>query len=547
MQKRSLNRSGVVDADQYYTPRPGAARRIESPLAMKTRSLASLMIGAAISLTALVAMVSLMVSNWSLYIHSMSLLLQLIVWALVIGIPLAAISILIKFAYRGVLNVAHEVTGLADQRAEQKRLNALNAAEVARIHAEAQRINAEAMARMRTIDFDQYGNAAVIGVDPASIAQLRGQYPTPRIAGAPADEQKLLNEANERIPEVVRYEDIAREVPDGMSLLGIHPTDGTLELTAYDKLKCLWIVGSSSTGKSNTVSGKVGEAVEQGARLLVIDQHAAKEDSLARKLQPYQRAFLRPVAVTDQEVLDTLAFYKQEFEARVKGASCEQKIVLIADEMNRMNRNDDLKKALKEIVFISGEEARGFGMYGWFISQKATGLKWLRDSAITVIVHKLTRFEEALLACNEDRNAAKELLKFKIGRTFVYGVDFDEPMVLQQPLYKVVEGSVSVIDEVPTSETTSIDEVIDENRVVYFNPLQKQREVENTANSSHAQEEIVDDPRIGSVALMMLEGKSVNQILREIWGISAPGGAYQAALTELREVQKVIAKRAVNG
>jgi hypothetical protein len=45
----------------------------------------------------------------------------------------------------------------------------------------------------------------------------------------------------------------------------------------------------------------------------------------------------------------------------------------------------------------------------------------------------------------------------------------------------------------------------------------------------------------------MLEGKSVNYILREIWGITAPGGAYQAALTELREVQKVIAKRAVNG
>ena len=245
----------------------------------------------------------------------------------------------------------------------------------------------------------------------------------------------LQIEAPQAIPDVIRYEDVADDVPANQSLLGIRPEDGTLELTHWEKLKALWLVGSSSTGKSNTIFGKALEAVQKGAKLLVVDQHAVKEDSLARKLAPLSRSFLAPVAVKDDEVLATLAAFKTEFERRVNGSSCKQKIVLICDEMNRMVRNDDLKKALQEIVAICGEESRGFGMYGWFLSQKCAGLKWLRDSAITVIAHRLTRFEEALLACNDDRKAAKRLLNFKVGRTYIYGVDFDEPVELQQPLY----------------------------------------------------------------------------------------------------------------
>jgi hypothetical protein len=314
------------------------------------------------------------------------------------------------------------------------------------------------------------------------------------------------------IPDVVNYDDVSDEVPNGMSLLGIHPADGSLELTNYERLKCLWIVGSSSSGKSNTVFGKVREAVEMGAKLLPIDQHAEKDDSLARKLAPYQAAFLRPVAVSDEEVLATLAWFKEEFEARVHGAPRDQKIVLVVDEMNRMNRNDKLRKALQEIVYICGEEARGFGMYGWFISQKCVGLKWLRDSAITVIVHKLTRFEEALLACNDDRRAAKQLLTFKIGRTFVYGVDFDEPMVLQQALYHipVVESAAysSAISErsecVPTNQAV----------IVMERPQESAQEADGTTT--------VIDSDASSFEL--------KKILNEIAGMKAKGMSNAAIL-----------------
>jgi hypothetical protein len=260
-----------------------------------------------------------------------------------------------------------------------------------------------------------------------------------------ADETRQLAAPQEGIPAIVRYADVQDEVPDGMSLLGIHPANGDLELSDWEKLKMLWIVGSSSTGKSNTVFGKALEAVNHGARLLVVDQHAVKDDSLTRKLEPLKASFLRSVAVTDEQVLSTLAAFKSEFNARVDGASCSQKIVLIMDEINRMARNGALLAAIKEVVAIGGEESRGFGMYVWAISQKAVYLKWLRDSAITVIAHRVTRMEEAMLACNDDRKAAARLLKFPVGRSFIYGVDFDDLIELQQPLYDapgVVESTV---------------------------------------------------------------------------------------------------------
>lgn len=252
------------------------------------------------------------------------------------------------------------------------------------------------------------------------------------------DEDEDEDEDAKPPPKVYRYEEIKHLIPANRMLLGVHPESGKLELTKWIKLKCLWIVGTSSTGKSNTAYGKAHQAVEAGALLLVVDQHINKKDSLGKKLTAFKESFLRPIAVTDEEVLATLDYYENEFNRRVAGGKWSRKIVLICDEMNRMARNDRLLKRLKEIVAICGEESRGFGMYGWFLSQKAVHLKWLRDSAITVIVHGMTRIEEARLACNDDLKVARRTLKFPVGRTWIYGVDFEE-MELQQEWYEIEE------------------------------------------------------------------------------------------------------------
>lgn len=350
-------------------------------------------------------------------------------------------------------------------------------------------------------------------------------------------------EEEEQIPDVVNYADIADEVPESMSLLGIHPANGDLELTDWEKLKMVWLVGSSSTGKSNTIFGKAYEAANKQAKLAVVDQHAPKKDSLARKLASLSHAFVREIAVSDQQVLDTLAWFKAEFERRVHCPvcrqsnttcpACSQKIVLICDEMNRMVRNEALIKPLKEIVAICGQESRGFGMYGWFLSQKCAGLKWLRDNAITVIVHRLTRIEEAKMACNDDMVAARKLLKFKIGRTYIYGVDFDEPVELQQPLYEVTPSVVeSTIEEIPQStgsENTSVEQSSPES--------DKQAAIKSVQEDGQPLDRTfpLDFSKLKQVRKMILEQRNQNDIICEVWGVTENSRAFRAAKEEFRQ------------
>ena len=49
----------------------------------------------------------------------------------------------------------------------------------------------------------------------------------------------------------------------------------------------MWICGGSSTGKSNTVEVKIDEAIrnEHKIKIIPIDPHARKEDSLYNKIK----------------------------------------------------------------------------------------------------------------------------------------------------------------------------------------------------------------------------------------------------------------------
>ncbi len=297
---------------------------------------------------------------------------------------------------------------------------------------------------------EQNGTLAVIKTIPQQRGKTDIQIAAPDVPALPSPA--------EGIPEIVHYSAIAGLIPPGQALLGVHPEDGSVENTDIEAMKTTLFVGASSSGKTNTVYGKVYEFLDKlGAKLIVLDQHANKDDSLARKLAPFLDSFLLPLAVSDQECLAALAFFKQEFAARVAGAACTQKILLVVDECNRLNRNEAIRAALKEIAQICGQETRGYGMYGFFIAQQAVGLKWLRDSALTIFAHRIMALSDAKIITNDDTRLAKLVIGFKRGRTLVYGVDYD-PMILQQPLYAIapqqqpiVDSSLAIPSSVPQS------------------------------------------------------------------------------------------------
>jgi hypothetical protein len=299
----------------------------------------------------------------------------------------------------------------------------------------------------------------------------------------------------ECIPEVVEYRNVQHEVPADLSLLGVYPENGHLEIVGPDKYKTAWFVGASSSGKTNTVYGKVADAVRWGAKIIICDIHGAghKADSLTNQLRDFHHRLLCPIATTKEQIKDAIVYFLKEFSARRdQGKPCNEKWLIVCDEVNAVIkmpvRVSEEERALfwetlgikikeevvpleifvKALAETCGYESRGFDMFGYFISQKVAHLAWLRNAMMTVFVHRLVMDSEAILAANNDRKMAELVKSFKRGRTLVYGVEFEDPMVLQQPLYAkntqthIVESdiyrrpTVELTQSVPGNQTTIV-------------------------------------------------------------------------------------------
>lgn len=266
------------------------------------------------------------------------------------------------------------------------------------------------------------------------------------------------------LPVNVRYDEIAGQIPRGHSVLGI--SENGLETCEFKDLMTMLICGGSSTGKTNTVAIKLHEAITIGrnTRMVVIDPHKNKPDSLYNKIRQYETRFLMPVAQTDDEIVQALTWFKREFQQRMEMNTQELEnvadILLVCDEVFSLcyHREDErIVKLLKVVSGIAGYESRGYGMFAWFLTQKVTGLKWLRDAVMTTICHKMQTMAERVLASNDDRKVARDMDNWTMrGRIVVFGLNLPVT-VAQMPLFTAPvvnagRGSGAVYAERDTDE-----------------------------------------------------------------------------------------------
>jgi hypothetical protein len=269
---------------------------------------------------------------------------------------------------------------------------------------------------------------------------------------------------DEEIPGLIRYADIRGEVPAGHTLLGVG-RGRRLETRAFSVLDTCWICGGSKTGKTNTVSLKVDEAYAMGYKFIVIDPHRNKPDSLYNAISGYSDAFLRPVAMTYEEIEASLRVFLAEARRRIAGGASSEKWVLIVDEVGSLTgdkgKTEDQKRLftlLYNIARMCGQELRGFGMAGWFISQNAVGVSWLRAFAMTIFVHKLLMENERKVATNNNMAIVREMDNWPRGRCLVHGLDIPEgQIILQQPLFtprRVVDAGPARLEDLQPNPLT---------------------------------------------------------------------------------------------
>lgn len=302
-----------------------------------------------------------------------------------------------------------------------------------------QRMDLAALAlQERVLSYAEYRG---LNVELAGNGTIAASHPPVARATVPPAEPKD-DSPQVDIPSQVRYEDIAYQIPAGHSCLGV--SENGVEHCDFKDLMTMLISGGSSTGKSNTVAIKLHEAIQIGrnTKMLVIDPHKNKPDSLYNKIKAYEPRFLASVAQKDEEIIQALTWFKNEFERRMELSTQElaqlDDILLVCDEVYALvyHREDDrIKNLIKLVSGIAGYESRGYGMYAWFLTQKVTGLKWLRDAVMTTICHKMQTMSERVLASNDNRKVAQDMDNWTMrGRVVVFGLNLPVT-ITQMPLF----------------------------------------------------------------------------------------------------------------
>jgi len=341
-------------------------------------------------------------------------------------------------------------------------------------------------------EYTKGGNLKVLGLPgPGAGARVSEVSSQQQIAGGAAP--LALGAGAGVLPTNVLYEDVRGQVPAGHVLVGIGQAGIETKKAAVGA--CVWIVGLSGTGKTSTTVLRVEERATDGSRFLGIDPHFFKDDSLYHSIyetvdgQPgaYKDLFIKPMARGTEEAKAILQAFIDEFNGRKSGRIAKPwgKITLLVDEVGALvdtisEEEEEVAKMLKYVARICGQEARNFMMGGVFISQQATGLAWLRKMALMVIVHQLLMQSEKELACNGDKAAAKDMETWPIGRTYVFGVGFQEgPRTVQQPYFAGRRvNSAAGADELNHDEIEIDHDEIDEKNTV-----------EASASSAPAQDE----------------------------------------------------------
>lgn len=184
------------------------------------------------------------------------------------------------------------------------------------------------------------------------------------------------------------FQDVLATLSSGQLTFGFdvdnQPVKGSL-----NDLYSFSVGGLSGSGKTSTTVFLLAQAVQLGAKLIIIDRHAGNPESLATKLSPLASSFVTSPASNDADILAACDFIQDSFKRRQQGQP-HYPLIVVADEFLALMRNDQLATAMQEIGEVLSQEARKYAIYGCFVSQKWTTSK-VGDMSHTLTSHIVHR------------------------------------------------------------------------------------------------------------------------------------------------------------
>lgn len=306
--------------------------------------------------------------------------------------------------------------------------------------------------------------------------------------------------------------------------------------------------GKSGAGKSTLIRSVLAQSALQGGRFAVIDPHyASGEESLGASLQPLNKLLMCDVASDGKQIVDTLNYVSSIGKNRLAGKDTDRTpLILVVDETTALLQRSGIAPLLVAALGQIAQETRKVGVYSLCIGQDFNGRFFdttVRNAFVSMLSCRTRKDVARVQSGNLEFGRLAETLQ--IGQC-VWQMPSGEmhriaiPNCTQQDL-EVIATSISTEkgpnvwkvknDALPPVEATSIPTSIPTStlttNLLETDVMEVPVEVTMEVPSAKAMQ----------VKQMLIDGKTQNDILKELWGLSnLSGRRYQTAASELRIV-----------
>lgn len=362
-----------------------------------------------------------------------------------------------------------------------------------------------------------------------------GSRPQP---AAPAIEAPALTPALANVPSFSGLLDTGsvgrnrRELLLGFSEATSSPITGSW-LDLYSTA----IGGLPGTGKTTTQRFLACQTALAGARFLVIDPHAgAADDSLAATLAPLGSCFLAEPASDDKTILNIARQAAEIGQRRITGADQDATpIILWIDELTALLGRSSVGDKLAELLERIAQEYRKRGLFICASGQIWTASRTtseLRDSFASVVCHRMKRNQARLLLPTDE---AQQVERLGTGHAVLWRTSgLTETIVIPQTTADDVTRVGQLLSQ-PTAPTK-------QPLPFGFRPSMAEGAKKgapegaiNIAPSTASESAGSASPEAARVLALIRGGKSISEVVRELWGVSA-GREYQRRAAEVLSI-----------
>lgn len=186
-------------------------------------------------------------------------------------------------------------------------------------------------------------------------------------------------------------------------------------------IKSILILGAAGMGKSTTACYLLGQMIEQGAHISVIDKHARSDESLSAMLSPFEAAFIQSPVYQPDGAMSVAGYASAELSGRIEGErSCSSPYILVIDEfsdiMRQAKQSGPWSKAAQGLVSVVEEFVTGGRKYNCFVlcigqivNASRTGGTEIRELFNTRIIHGMKESQASMILSKQFKNQCTNL------------------------------------------------------------------------------------------------------------------------------------------